>query len=366
MAIDDTRVRTSPVAEAGAGPYNYGFKIFEDGDLHMVVGHADGSETVYTYADSKHTVAGAGEESGGSVTVTDLGIFSGTDTLTLISAVDIDQPSDARGQGAFHPGDDELIFDRTVRKIQQLKEEIERCFKISISSSVPPPTLVWADIEDNLVIDDDAFVVISGELLSAILTSIDSSLQVSNHPTTGGQTLPLKNKVYGVRLPASSDLDAAMITIGSELDDNYDHSQNAIAWNTANQAEIFDATRGNVALEARAAALETTPWLSGHTYNAGKWQDSALGGIPFEYRKVGDTVQLRGNPQAIFAGDALVLTMPAGFRPGAGTLMFSLTDIVGGVNFIFSLASATGQLTVGGVLNGEAFSLDGFSFSVTA
>ncbi len=114
--------------------FQYGFKIQEDADLEVIHTDTDEVETVLTLS-TDYTVSGAGSESGGNVTypVTGDPLPSG-EKLTIRRKLSFVQETDITNQGGFYPQVLEDALDRAIMGLQQVSEEVDRSYKVSISS----------------------------------------------------------------------------------------------------------------------------------------------------------------------------------------------------------------------------------------
>lgn len=145
------------VGNAATSIYSYNFRIFENSDLTVTVRSTDGTESLLTLT-TDYTVSGAGDLSGGSVTLVNAsqswltaGNLKTDYTLTIRRILDLEQGTDLRNQGTYYPESVEDEFDRGVMIAQQQQDDINRSVKLpeSISSSDFDPTLP-SDLADNI------------------------------------------------------------------------------------------------------------------------------------------------------------------------------------------------------------------------
>jgi hypothetical protein len=104
----------------------YGFQIYEDTDLKV---YKNGTLLTLT---SDYTVAGAGSESGGTVTMT--AAVVATDEIMIKRELPMTQLIDYQPLDAFPAASHEKGLDRQVMLIQQLNEALERSIKLPDSS----------------------------------------------------------------------------------------------------------------------------------------------------------------------------------------------------------------------------------------
>jgi hypothetical protein len=113
---------------ANALPVN--FKFPDSGDLK--VWQTSGTTTTELAETTDYTVSGAGEDSGGTVTL--LSAPLATDTITIMREVGLTQDSSWEYIGDFNSEQLELDLDTIVMMIQQLKEGAERALTAPVYS----------------------------------------------------------------------------------------------------------------------------------------------------------------------------------------------------------------------------------------
>ena len=108
------------------GPYAYGFKIWNDDDIKVI--QTDGSNRDTTlFLSIEYTVSGAGDDTGGSVTLV-TACPSGS-TLTLIPVLDYTQESDYIDGAPFAASTIENDLDYQVSLVKQTAERTDRAIK---------------------------------------------------------------------------------------------------------------------------------------------------------------------------------------------------------------------------------------------
>lgn len=157
MTISSTTSRADYTGNGSVDTYAYGFKVFDQGDLLVIVRDTDGAETTLTIT-THYTVTGVGNASGGNVVLVN-GAFDWLDGdgdlktgyhLTIRRVADIVQETDLRNQGAFFPEVYEEALDKLVIIEQQQQDEIGRSMKMAetVSPASFSPTLP-AELPDN-------------------------------------------------------------------------------------------------------------------------------------------------------------------------------------------------------------------------
>ena len=124
-----------------ATDYPVTFTFQDDEDLEVIHTDSLGSDTTLTL-DTHYSVTG-GSGSTGTVSVTDEDYRAGTgEYLTIRLNLEIEQQTDLVDNAALSASIIEAQFDRNVRVMQQLQEEIGRSVKVPASSDTDPDGLV--------------------------------------------------------------------------------------------------------------------------------------------------------------------------------------------------------------------------------
>lgn len=109
--------------------FSFPYKFNADADLVVVLTDSADVDTVQTIT-THYTVAGAGNDAGGTVTM--LSAPETGETLTIYRLVDVVQETDLSNQGAYFLESLEDALDYLVMVSQQQQEEIDRCVKSDI------------------------------------------------------------------------------------------------------------------------------------------------------------------------------------------------------------------------------------------
>ena len=135
MTVPATPRRAGPFAGTGAPmAYPFGFKLFSEADVRVVVLDVPTNvETDATLGVDYTVTLNPDQEStpGGTVNCT----LAATKKVTLIGDVSIEQPTDLPDGGAYRAQQVENALDRLTILMQQLKEIIDRCAKVPVSST---------------------------------------------------------------------------------------------------------------------------------------------------------------------------------------------------------------------------------------
>ncbi len=138
--------------------FDYPFKIWAASEIELWITDAAGAETEVT---TNFTLAGVGDETGGTVTYPTSGDPLPTGhKLTLRRVLEISQGFfDAVNNQAFHAETLESAIDKTVAQIQQVKADVDLGLRGSLASGIDPElplpqagkVLAWNATEDGIV-----------------------------------------------------------------------------------------------------------------------------------------------------------------------------------------------------------------------
>ena len=148
MTVSTTIIKNSHSANGTQHSFAYGFKIFVNGDLDVIIRSSTGTETVKTL-DTDYIVTNAGNDSGGNVlfkfntgTSSDAH-FSSSDkrpqngeTVILRRGLDITQSTDYVANDPFPAESHEDALDRLTLISQELQEELGRSIKLSRTNTM--------------------------------------------------------------------------------------------------------------------------------------------------------------------------------------------------------------------------------------
>lgn len=195
MSIDDvtdTTPRIQYIATAAQTDFDYAFPIFEDSDLVVDV---NGTTKVL---DTDYSVTGAGDDTGGTVSLTD-GLDAG-DIVTIYRDTEIARSSQYQQNGPFNSAAFNDDLDKLITITQENKQRFNRALRIPTTANVAD-----ADIElapavyagKYLSFDSDgkptpAVLTSSGSLTQDILTGL---LQPQTDAETSAGVTP-SNKLY--------------------------------------------------------------------------------------------------------------------------------------------------------------------------
>jgi hypothetical protein len=135
MTISSTTVKNSYSGNGSNDTFVYGFKIFANTDLQVIIRSAAGTETTKTLT-THYTVTGVGSASGGNVVFTSGNIPTATETVVLIRNVPQTQAIDYIANDPFPAETHEEGLDRATMTTQQVQEELDRSIKLSRTNTM--------------------------------------------------------------------------------------------------------------------------------------------------------------------------------------------------------------------------------------
>lgn len=130
MTLDSTTSKVQYTQSGSTTEWPVPFK-FLDNDHLIVITTVDGVDTTLVL-DTDYTVAGAGDDEGGTVTISPA-VASGT-KVTIYRWLELLQPTQLTTAGGWYPPVHENVFDRLTMMIQQGQEQIDRSLKIPVTS----------------------------------------------------------------------------------------------------------------------------------------------------------------------------------------------------------------------------------------
>ena len=130
MTVSTTTNRASYSGNGITDAFAYGFKIFADADLTVIIRSSAGVETTKTLT-THYTVSGAGTDSGGNVTFTTGNIPASGETVVILRKLTLTQGTDYVANDPFPAESHEDALDRLTMIAQQHDEAIGRALKVS-------------------------------------------------------------------------------------------------------------------------------------------------------------------------------------------------------------------------------------------
>ena len=131
---------TNKVSYNGNGSqtvFAYGFKIFDEDDLTVIIRNASGGETTQTIT-TNYTVSGVGNTSGGNVTM--VSAPASTETITIIREQPLTQGLDLVPNDPFPATLVEDTLDKLTFMVHQHEETLNRSIKGSKTTTITNPS----------------------------------------------------------------------------------------------------------------------------------------------------------------------------------------------------------------------------------
>ncbi len=147
MTISSETFKMIYTCDGSTTVFPYTFKIFEDGDLEVILYTiADGTETTLTLT-THYTISGAGDASGGNVTT--VASYANTYKIIIRRSLDLTQETDYVANDPFAAETHEDALDKLTMIVQQQQEALDRTIlqDASATSSVDFP----APVADKLI-----------------------------------------------------------------------------------------------------------------------------------------------------------------------------------------------------------------------
>jgi len=133
MTVSSTTTKNSYSGNGSTTTFAYGFKIFADADLTVILRSAAGTETVQTIT-THYTVTNAGNANGGNV-VFGAAPASGV-TVVIRRNMGLTQATDYVANDPFPAATHEDALDRLTFISQQMQEEVDRTIKLSRTNTM--------------------------------------------------------------------------------------------------------------------------------------------------------------------------------------------------------------------------------------
>jgi len=202
MTINSTTRKAGPFIGTGTvSAFPFGFKVFQASDLFVVRLNVSAAVEQTLVLNSDYSVTLNPDQNsnpGGVVTLLTGALASGY-TLTLTSDVPDTQPTDLTNQGGFYPEVINDALDRATIQIQQMQTDLDRSFKVAISSSVDaslPPAIPGSVLGWNATGDELINIAAStGTSLADLAASTGSSLIGYNQGGINAVDRTVKNRL---------------------------------------------------------------------------------------------------------------------------------------------------------------------------
>lgn len=204
MTISSTVTTSGPYACNGSqAVFSYGFKIFDDDDLAVVLTDSLGAETVLTKT-THYTVSGVGDDNGGDVTT--IATYASGNTITIDLSVPMTQEASLSNQGSILPAVIERALDYMAQAILQLSSGISRSMRAPVSDGSLDMTLPTAALRAGKYAGYDANglpTAISGSVSEVPVTSFMEAVLAAGTAVAAQDALGLLGE-QTIFVPASA------------------------------------------------------------------------------------------------------------------------------------------------------------------
>jgi len=246
MTISSTTVKNSYSGNGSNDTFVYGFKIFANTDLQVIIRSAAGTETTKTLT-THYTVTGVGSASGGNVVFTSGNIPTATETVVLIRNVPQTQAIDYIANDPFPAETHEEGLDRATMTTQQVQEELNRSIKLSRTNTMT----------------STEFTVGATERANKIL-AFDSAGEISVTQELGtyqGTDATVTTEAYVVR-------DIVKSTTAAQLNNVYICIANSVVGDSLTDTDHFELLVDAVSAATSATAAATSATASANSATA--------------------------------------------------------------------------------------------------
>jgi hypothetical protein len=280
MTISSETTRSGPFSGNGATTvFGYAFKVYDEGDLEVVLADEDGVETVQTIS-THYAVSGVGNDGGGNVTM--VTAPASGETLTIRRKLELLQPDSLNNQSEVPNETHERRWDELTMMLQQVAEENDRAIRFPVSDSVSlDPELPVAALRANkaMVFDADGNVGVSADdyddqaanAAASAVAAAASASTASGHATTAGNAATAAEAAQtaaeaaqGLAETAQTAAEAAQ-TAAETAETNAEAAQAAAE---AAAAKLSGTSTSSVAVGTGSKAFTTQ---SGKFFEAGTW-----------------------------------------------------------------------------------------------
>ena len=133
MTVSSSTNRVSYSGNGSLTTFAYTFKVFDEGDLTVILRASDGTETVQTIT-THYTVSGVGDAGGGNVTF--VTAPTATETVVILREQPLTQGLDLVPNDPFPAQSLEEALDKVVFMTQKHEEELSRAIKASRTNTI--------------------------------------------------------------------------------------------------------------------------------------------------------------------------------------------------------------------------------------
>lgn len=270
MSVSSTTTKNSHSGNGSTTAFAYGFKIFADADLEVIIRASTGAETTKTLT-THYTVAGAGNDAGGTVTFTTGNTPASGETVVIRRKLTLTQGTDYVENDPFPADSHEDGLDRLTFIAQGIQEELDRSFKVSKTNSITTPEFTDdASTRASKLLgfssDGNSLEATTGRVSSVSVSNVAVSggasqdATVSFNTTTGALALGIpvgSTGATGATGSAGSDGVFSAIASQSEAETGTDNSKGMTALRTKQAVDSYGILATDIGTTVQAFDADT-------------------------------------------------------------------------------------------------------------
>jgi hypothetical protein len=334
MTVSSSTNRASYSGNGSLTTFAYGFKVFDQGDLTVILRASNGTETVQTIV-TDYTVTGVGDVGGGNV-VFGTAPASGV-TVVILREMDFEQGLDLVPNDPFPAQSLENSLDKLTFMVQQHDEQLGRAIKASRTNVISGSefTISAADRANKVFAFDSSGDVSITQEIGVYRGDWAAGVAYNSRDIvkdSGNANIYLANAAHtsSGSLPISSNADTAKWNLIVDAAAAASSAAAAAASETAAQTAQTAAEAAQAAAETAETNAETAETNAETAQAAAEAAQAATEAVydNFDDRYLGAKSTGGGNPTVDNDGDALI----------DGALFFDTTN---NVTMVYNLGTTT-------------------------
>jgi len=285
MTVSSSTNKVSYNGNGSTTVFAYTFKIFDEGDLTVIIRDASGTETTQTIT-TNYTVSGVGDAGGGNVTM--LTAPANGETITILREQDLLQGLDLVPNDPFPAQSLEDALDKLVFMVQQHDEELARSIKASKTNTITSTefTVSAADRANKIfAFDGSGELSVTQELgtfrgdwatstafaaRDIVKDTSNNNIYIANTSHTSSGTTPISTNADSAKWDLLVDATAAATSAAAAASSATDAANSATAAAASESTVAASATaaatsEANAAASATAAAASATAAAASET-----------------------------------------------------------------------------------------------------
>lgn len=147
MTVSSETNKVTYACNGGTSVFPYTFRVLDDDDISVQIKDTATGELTELAKTTDYSVSGVGDDAGGNITLVDAATDAPSGTNIIISRANLTltQPVEYNEYDAFPASTHEEALDRATMQIQKLQEEVDRCLKVDIGSSLDSDLITPSD-----------------------------------------------------------------------------------------------------------------------------------------------------------------------------------------------------------------------------